>query len=121
MKIDFKKRCQILGVLLIYLTVVSAHIFYLPSTTASVTTCSYNSVFKRKIENIRSLNRLERTDKATFKETIKSTSSDMPLVNLNFLFTQPKVHDTHAASSFLKARSFHNLRYSYISICTFRI
>jgi hypothetical protein len=119
-RLDFKKRCQIFGVLLIYLTVVSAHIFYLPRIT-SASAYTYNSVFKRKIENIQSVNSLERTDKAVFKENVKSPVSALPLTYLNVTFAKPEEGNLHARSLLLKARSLHNQRYSYLSFCIFRI
>jgi hypothetical protein len=119
---DWKKRCQVLGVLLIYLIVVSAHIFYLPRIT-SASAYTYNAVFKRKIENIQPVNSLQRTDKAIFKENIKGPVSAPQLTYIHFFLAEPKANNNKPPVVFLSstARSLHNQRYSYLSFCLLRI
>ncbi|HTE01184.1 MAG TPA: hypothetical protein VK668_17985 [Mucilaginibacter sp.] len=114
------KRWQILSISLIYLMVALTHVFYLPRIT-SVTTQTHNSIFKRKIEKVHTVNYLERTAKAVFKETVKSPSSNLPIVYLNSVFIGLKVENPQIKSFILNSRSFKNHRYSYLSYCTFRV
>ena len=119
-RLDLKKRCQVLGVLLIYLTVVSAHIFYLPRIT-STSALTYNTVLKRKIEHARSVNCLQRTDKAVFKENIKGPASAAMLTSIHFSSAGLKAVNLPVLLLSSKERSLHNRRYSYLSFCLLRI
>ena len=114
------QRCLVLFVMTIYLLVVSMHIFYLPRTTSFLTN-THSSIFKRKVESILPNNFLERTDKATFKETAKHQVQTTPVLYLDFLFTEPKVKNPQINSFLLNFRSFANHRYSYLSFSAFRI
>lgn len=117
---DVKKRFLILGVLLMYLAVVSTHIFYLPRAT-SVNSYSKNAIFKRKFENIHALNNLERTYKAVIKETIKSPASILADALICTPIDRYKTKNLLVQSAVPQARAFHNLRYSYRSLCVMRI
>ena len=114
------KRCKVLSIMVIYLLVVLAHIFYLPRITPA-TTQTTNSIFKRKLEKAQSLNCFERTAKATFKETIKSLVAETPLAYLDILFAEPQIKNQDANFFLSDSRSHYNHRYSYLSYCTFRV
>jgi hypothetical protein len=114
------KRCLTLSVMLIYLLVVSTHIFCLPRITYK-TPHSHNSIFKRKVENIQSCNGLSRIDKAVFKQSTKcvilSSVRSFPILILK----DCKIKNLSNKIFELNSRSFCNNRYSYISLSVFRI
>jgi hypothetical protein len=73
------------------------------------------------MENVHAVNCIERTAKAVFKETVKSPSSNLPIVYLNSVFTGLKAENLQIKSFILNSWSFKNHRYSYLSYCTFRV
>jgi hypothetical protein len=114
------QQCLVLFVMTIYLLVVSMHIFYLPRTTSFLTN-THNSIFKRKVESVLPNNFLERTDKATFKETVKDLVQTTPVLYLDFLFAGLTTKDFQLIYLPVNSQSFYNHRYAYLSFSIFRI
>lgn len=114
------KRCQVLGVMLIYLFAALTHIFFLTPEHSSINH-THNSIFKRKIEAIHNSSLVERTAKATFKETIKSLLAEVPLTYLDLFIINHQAKSPGLKISFSISRHNSNSRYSYISFCIFRV
>ena len=106
-----------MGVLLIYLVVVLAHIFYLPS----ITTAIESAHVKNRSEKVQPVNHLERTDKAIFKEDIKGKTGGPQLIFLVLLFVAPAAKKLNENAFPLNTHSFCSQRYAYLSFCVFRI
>jgi hypothetical protein len=119
-KIDIKHRFQVFGLILIYLLVASGHIFYLSQITSS-NTSAYNSIFKRKLEKVQSLSFVERTDKATLKETTKKAVSAPSLISIDLLFSKINTNTPRLSFNFATLRAFHFQPHSYLSLRVFRL
>lgn len=115
-KTGFLKYYQVMSLLLVYLFITLSNNFFI---TASSFILKLN--VKGKIENVKQRSLLERTDKATFKESLKNTIAAVPLIVLNFLLPEPPVKTLNTKAYLLKNRSFCYDRYCYLSCCTFRI
>ena len=118
-KISTPKRYGILSVLLLYLAVTLSNIFLL--APSNVVAKHNQSVVKHKIENFQARNLLERTDKATLKEDLKSAVAAAPLTYLRFVAAEQEAKRPNLKVFLLKNRSFTPYRYSYLSFCTFRV
>ncbi len=114
------QRFQVLFVMAMYLLVATTYVFYLPCLTAS-SAVHNNSIFKREVKTALPSNFLERTDKATFKQTIKDQALNVPVAYLTFHFNKPETKDQHLNSLVLNSRSFSHHRLSYISLRVFKI
>ena len=118
-KISTSKRYGILSVLLLYLAVTLSNIFLLAPSNAVAK--HGQTVIKHKIENFQARNLLERTDKATLKESLKNTVAAAPLTYLRFVAAAQEATSPNLKVFLLKNRSFTQHRYSYLSFCTFRV
>ena len=119
-KKNMEKRFQIMSVLLIYLMVVSANVFFLPVITSAPGSTPY-SAFARTIENLQPVKYVERTDKAIVKETLNITSSILLLTCLAVLISGFRFKDPNIGAILSNVRLLQNQRYSYLSFCVFRI
>ena len=117
---DRIKNYKVLGLLLVYLFVVLSNIFFLAPANA-LPRRDGHSKLSAKIENVQSRNLLERADKAIFKGSSKRLVSAVPVIYLSFLLAQPKAKALGLKAFLLKNRSFSEHRYSYLSLCTFRV
>lgn len=106
--------------MVIYLFIAVSHIFYLSNNT-SVKTNRSVSLFKRKIENVMYVNSFQRTDKATIKESNTETVAKVAVLTLSFPFisgySTSKIRQAIPADRLV----YGDNRYTYISLCTFRI
>jgi hypothetical protein len=116
----FIKRFQVLIVLMIYLLVVITHIFYLPHVT-SVSGLSYNSIFKRKCENVQAVTGLDRVARAIFKVQAKIKAPDVRDIYSAAIPTDLKVENPSNKAITLNFHPCYNSRYSYLSFCRLRI
>jgi hypothetical protein len=113
------QRRQVLFVTAMYFLVATMYIFYLPNLTSSAD--HHNSLFKREVKTALPNNSLERTDKATFKQTIKDQALNVPVAYLTFQVNKPETEDQRLNSFVLNSRSFPHHRFSYISLRVFKI
>jgi len=119
-EIHFIKRFQVLIVLMIYLLVVITHIFYLPHVTP-LSNNSYNSIFKRKCENVQAITGLDRVAKAIFKVRARSKAPHVTNIHSTVIPTDFKVENSSNRTITLNSRACYNSRYSYLSFCHLRI
>jgi len=110
------RRFQTFGLLLVYLLVVSVHVFFLPKITSGTLT-THHQTFKRKIENVQSFNKLERTDKAIIKNSVNCEAFS----SLRTVFTKPGISNQKVIAIRLRNQVLQNKRHAYLSYCMFRI
>jgi len=110
------RRFQTVGLLLVYLLVVSVHVFFLPKITSGTLT-THQQTFKRKIENVQSFNKLERTDKAV----IKNSASCEVFSILRTVFTNTGNSNQKVITFRLRNQVLQNKRRAYLSYCMFLI
>jgi hypothetical protein len=122
------KSLLVLSVMAFYLLIASSHVFFLPRLTELPGTHStaFNSVFKRKIESVRrSFNEssyVQRPDKSTLEEK-KSVIDLITAVVSRFilLFFILQLWKSLPKPLIQSLRLKPGYRYTYISLCTFRI
>jgi len=111
-----------------YLVIASGHVFFLPRLTQPGRTRStgFNSVFKRKMENLHSSfsepSYVQRPDKSTLEEK-KSVTDLISTVVGSFilLFFALQLWKLNPKQLIRNFRIIPGYRYSYLSLCTFRI
>lgn len=125
---EFLRSLRILSVMAFYLVIASSHVFFLPRLTQSGRTRStgFNSVFKRKMENLHSSfsesSYVQRPDKSTLEEK-KSVTDLISAVVGSFilLFFALQLWKLNPKQLIRNFRIIPGYRYSYLSLCTFRI
>lgn len=125
---EFFKSLLILSVMAFYLLIASSHVFFLPRLTQlrSTHSTAFNSVFKRKIENVRSSfnesSYVQRPDKSTLEEK-KSVTDLISAVVSSFilLFFALQLWKLNTKPFIAGFRLIPACQNTYISLCTFRI
>lgn len=115
-------------VMVFYLLIASSHVFFLPRLTESRSTHStaLNSVFKRKIESVRSSfnesSYVQRPDKSTLEEK-KSVIDLISAIVGSFilLFFALQLWKLNPKQFIRNFRLIPGDQYTYLSLCTFRI
>lgn len=122
------KSLLVLSVMAFYLLIASSHVFFLPRLTElpGAHSIAFNSVFKRKIESVRSSfnesSYVQRPDKSTLEE--KKSVNDLisavvgSFILLFFILQLWKLLPKPLIRNF---RLTPGLQYTYLSLCNFRI
>ncbi|MFC0513431.1 hypothetical protein ACFFGT_04440 [Mucilaginibacter angelicae] len=127
-KAEFLRSLLVISVMAFYLLIASSHVFFLPRLTQLESTHStgFNSIFKRKIENLHnSLSEssyVQRPDKSTLEEK-KSVTDLISAVVGSFilLFFAIQLWKLNLKPFFRYFRLKPGSQYTYLSLCTFRI
>ncbi len=127
-KHEASKSLLVMSVMFFYLLIASSHVFFLPRLTESRSTHStaFNSVFKRKIESVRSSfnesSYVQRPDKSTLEEK-KSVIDLISAVVGSFilLFFALQLWKLNPKPFMRSFRLIPGYQYTFLSLCTFRI
>ncbi|QEM13383.1 hypothetical protein [Mucilaginibacter rubeus] len=127
-KLAYLKAALILSVTAIYLLISCSHIFFVPRLTHSAIKLppGYNSIFKRKTENLRSSlserNSIQRPDRYTFEEK-KSAADWLTAVigSFTLLFFILQLWKLSPKPYVRALRLLIDRQYVYLSLCNFRI
>ncbi|WPU99584.1 hypothetical protein SNE26_26570 [Mucilaginibacter sp. cycad4] len=125
---EFLKSLRILSVMTFYLLIASSHVFFLPRLTQLACTRStgFNSVFKRKMENLHNSfsesSYVQRPDKSTLEEK-KSVTDLISAVVGSFilLFFALQLWKLNPKPFFRSFGFKPHYQYTYLSLRTFRI
>lgn len=125
---EFLRSLRILSVMAFYLVIASSHVFFLPRLTqlASARSTGFNSVFKRKMENLHSSfsesSYVQRPDKSTLEEKKSVTDLISAIVgSFILLFFALELWKLNPKPFFRYFRLKPVYQHTYLSLCTFRI
>jgi len=114
------KSGLVLAVLLVYVLVISTHIFYLPRITV-YTSHNTNSIFKRKNENVQTTNGLDRIDRATFKNGTTTLIQGGGCIDVSSQPSELNFENNFQKIRLVNTNTFCQHRHIYLSCCVFRI
>ncbi|WP_413669978.1 hypothetical protein ACEN9X_08600 [Mucilaginibacter sp. Mucisp86] len=127
-KHEASKSLLVMSVMIFYLLIASSHVFFLPRLTQlrSTHSTAFNSVFKRKIETVRSSfnesSYVQRPDKSTLEEK-KSVTDLISAVVSSFilLFFALQLWKFNPKQLIRNFGLIPRYQYTFLSLCTFRI